>query len=166
MGQMPKTNPFGKNPNLGSMFESGGMKSPFGPKKPAIPALPQMSQAELDIMAKSNEEKDAIEIAKRQEELRALQVKKQEHKQLHDEVYYNPIQNVGAGSIEEARNAKAQQEEQLEAQKQEEQANQMEVLPGGPLSQNQQLGQPVSQKDSVAVFQSKTKTEIGRGTTG
>lgn len=163
-GQGQKVDPFG---NLGKMFESGGLKQPFGAKKPAIPSAPQISQEELARMAAENQARDAEEIAKREQELRQIQAQKaQAHKQLHDEVYYNRIKNIGIGTMEQTRQEKAQETQEEEAAKaQEEQAKQMEVLPGNLIS-GQQLGQPVSQKQDVAVFQSKTKTEIGRGTTG
>lgn len=154
---MPKLDQFG---DLSKMFGGEG-KSPFGPKKPPVPQTPQISQEEIEKMAAENKARDAEEIAKRQAELEAI--KQQAHKKLHDEVYYSRIQNVGENSMEQTRQAKAQEEEkELQEKEQKEHTKKMDVLPGTPLFDNQHLSQPVN----IAKQQAMTKTEANRGSTG
>ncbi len=156
-GQMPKVDPFG---DFGKMFEGG--KPGFGAKKSPQPqAQQQFSQADLDAMAAQNRAVDDQEIAKRQAELE--QIKMQKHKQLHNEVYYNDIKNVGQHSIAQERKQKAeedQQEEETRRQQQQAQGGQLPELSGSMMGNNPQLGAP------VAVTQAKTQTETNRGTTG
>ena len=159
-GQLPKQNPFGSLGNLGGMFEKGG-KPPFGAKTPAIPSTPGISQAEMDAMAAQNKIQDDQKIAEAQKELEMI---KQQHQQLHNEVYYNRIAQVGQNTMEQSRQARAQQEEQEDLQREQDaQAKQMDVLPGGPLAQNGQLGS-LPQKPNMATQQALTKRETGRGT--
>lgn len=164
-GQLPKQNPFGNLGNLGGMFEKGA-KPPFGAKAPTFQAPPSMSQAELDVMAKTNQESDAVEIAKRQEELRELQQKTQAHQQQHNEIYFDRLKNIGAHTMEESRQAKAQQDEQDDLENnRDEQAKKLDVMPGGPLAANQQLGN-LPEKPNMATQQAMTKREANRGSTG
>lgn len=159
-GQMPQ-DPFAGLGDFGKMFEGGKGGFGMGPKKPPAPK-PQFTQGDLDKMAAENKIKDDQEIAKKQAELEQFKI---QHKQLHDEVYFNKIKNIGENSIAQERKRKEEEEEQERIAK-EQQAQQQaaqDVLPGNPLSkQNQQLGQPVN----IATHQAQTKTEIGRGTTG
>ncbi len=155
-GQTSKIDPFG---DFGKMFEGG--KPGFGSQKPPaqMPQSQQFSQAQLDTMAAQNKAVDDQEIAKRQAELQQIKL---QHKQLHDEMYYNAIRDAGKNSIAKDRKEKAQAEQQQEEAKaqQQQQVSQMSELPGNMMGNNPQLGAP------VAVTQAKTQTEANRGTTG
>lgn len=157
-GQMPKLDPLS---NFGNMFE-GGKFGGFGAKKPApVSNQPKFSQADLDAMAAQNKAIDEQEIVKRQAELE--QIKMQKHQQLHDEVYYDQIKNAGQNSIAQKRKEDERVRQQEEEQKQQEaqaaQQQEQNILPGGPLAQNQQLPNPVVQR-------AMTQAETNRGTSG
>lgn len=145
------TNPLS---DFGKMFEAG-KSGGFGPKKPPTSSTPQFSQADLDVMAKQNEVKDQEEIEKKQAELREIQL---QHKQLHDEMYYNAIRDAGKDAIAKERKQKQQTEQEEAEAKQQQQVDPLAELPAN--MSDSQMGKP------LPVTRSQTQTEANRGTTG
>lgn len=132
---------FGQKPSpfeaVESGFGMGGKKSPVS----------TFTQAQLQAMDAKNKVEDEARI-------------KQLQKQLHDEIYFSKIRDAGQNSIATARKRKEEEEEQERLAKDKESQQEQVILPGTPLSQQNDQLQPVSVK------QAQTKTEINRGTTG
>jgi len=148
-GQKPNVKPLGnqlpKMPNPLDFSELG--KGGLGFKKPPLPQTPQFTQAQLDEMASQNKIKDDQEIAKRQAELESI---KQQHQQLHNEVYYNKIRDVGQNTMVQARQAKEEEDKQKETDKEMEKQSQLQApLAGTILNPNGKTGMTTLQNPQI-----------------